>query len=84
MIEENLKKGKEKTRSRNQILGSGVDYAKGRYQHPYATVVLYGIHFCGSCLKGESLSNVLFTKKKGQEKMTRTDVASTAYVSHLE
>ena len=30
-LEVNLEKGKEKTRSRNQILGSGVDYAKGRY-----------------------------------------------------
>ena len=30
MLEVNLEKGKEKTRSRNQILGSGVDYAKGR------------------------------------------------------
>ena len=30
-LEVNLEKGKDKTGSRNQILGSGVDYAKGRY-----------------------------------------------------
>ena len=30
-LEVNLKKGKDKTGSRNQILGSGVGYAKGRY-----------------------------------------------------
>jgi len=30
------------------------------------------------------LSNVLFSKRGGQNKMTRTDIASTAYVSHLD
>ena len=51
--------------SRPKRMGSGVGYANGRYQHPYASVVLYGIHCCSSCLKGVGLSNVLFTKKKG-------------------
>ena len=70
--------------SRPKRMGSGVGYAKGRYQHPYASVVLYGIHaqkegkmVAKHCSNSHTLAE---RDTRKQTRLTRQDIASWAYL----